>query len=119
MSGGADSYERAGRWLREQREDRNISVRALAEKLGVSPQAVYQWQDGARPVSPEKANGVAEMFGLRPTDVWANLCLTLPADVDPVQMDRDADVKSAERMKPLRSQDEGDEGEEGLGERAG
>lgn len=35
-----------GKKLREKRESRHLSVDAIARHLGVSPQAVYQWEAG-------------------------------------------------------------------------
>jgi transcriptional regulator with XRE-family HTH domain len=38
---------RVGERIRAQRHNKNISLRALARELGVSPQAVSNWENGA------------------------------------------------------------------------
>lgn len=56
---------------------------ALAEKLGLSPQAVYQWAKGSRPVPPDRCvdiervtAGAVTRRDLRPADwhrIWPEL----------------------------------------------
>lgn len=73
-------YAEEGAWLREQRQGLGVSAKELAELLDISPQLVSQWENGQRPVSPDKANRIASVLRVKAADVWRNLGLTLPAD---------------------------------------
>jgi transcriptional regulator with XRE-family HTH domain len=54
------------RKLREQREDKYLSVRELAEKAGVSKSTVVALETGRTRAQPRTLRKLAEALGVRP-----------------------------------------------------
>lgn len=83
----------AGAWLKRAREDRGISVRKVAAHFDVSTQSVYGWEAGGSDfVDDERAEGIAEVFGVDIEEVRRGLGLWMPADrrqAPPVRPDTD------------------------------
>lgn len=42
----------------------------LAEALGVDKGTVSRWETGARPVDSDAVAAIAEVFGIKPSDLW-------------------------------------------------
>lgn len=77
-----ERLEDAGRWLREQRERRGLSVREFAARLDVSTPVVYDWQNGKNAVGDERAEQIAEVLGVDLIDVRRGLGLWVPPKED-------------------------------------
>lgn len=75
-----ERLEDAGRWLRDQRERRGLSVREFASKLDVSTPVVYDWQNGKMGVSDERAAQIADVLDMPEIDVRRGLRLWVPDD---------------------------------------
>lgn len=72
----------AGRWLRETRERRGMSVREFAANLGVATQMVYDWQNGKNAVGDERAKQIADVLRMDLIDVRRGLGLWVPLKED-------------------------------------
>lgn len=72
----------AGRWLREARERRGMSVREFAANLGVATQMVYDWQNGKNAVGDERAKQIADVLRMDLIDVRRGLGLWVPLKED-------------------------------------
>lgn len=53
-----------GRYLKELREERGLSLRAFADKIYASKSSVQRWEKSAVPEDEELLNKIAEAFGL-------------------------------------------------------
>lgn len=57
-------------YLTEWREYFGLSVEGLAERLNVSRQAVFRWENGQRQMNPFKMILVAGALGIRAEQLW-------------------------------------------------
>lgn len=58
-----------GERIRAARKMQGISQRALAKKLGISPQGIVQWENGTRNPKPETLKKIAIGLGVEPIDL--------------------------------------------------
>ena len=58
-----------GRNIIEERLNRGLSRRQLADELGVSPRVIEYAEQGGRP-HPRNAKKIADFFDCRVTDIW-------------------------------------------------
>lgn len=58
---------------------------SLARELGVSPQAVYQWVKGIRPVSPRLAIKIESLTGVSRYDLRVDVFGPAPAGEQPAR----------------------------------
>ena len=58
-----------GEVLRERRESRKMTQELVAEKLGVSRQAVSKWEQGASEPSTTNLVKLARLYGVDPADL--------------------------------------------------
>jgi DNA-binding transcriptional regulator YiaG len=56
--------EFSGSLLKEQREARALSRPALAELLGVTAQAVYDWETGRKKPGLDNLRAIGKVFGI-------------------------------------------------------
>lgn len=80
------TYERkvrAGKWLREAREERQLKANELAEMLGVTPATMSTYELGKSTVPDKVAADLAGVFGLSEVEVRHNLGLYVPGDYVP------------------------------------
>lgn len=66
MKGGGDNLKN----LRFLRERANISVKALAEGMGVTPQAVGKWERGESSPRSEQLPNLADLIGCTIDDLF-------------------------------------------------
>lgn len=78
MADRREQLIKAGEWLRHQRERQHLTVRELATQLDVTTQMVYDWQNGKNSVSDDRADQIAELFGLDIITVRRGLGLWVP-----------------------------------------
>lgn len=67
--------------IREGREKLNLNQSELAELIGVSPQAVQQWESGATQPRGKRLNKIAEVLKLPPAMMHFGMALEAPAAV--------------------------------------
>lgn len=91
-----EELQAAGSWLRTQRERRNLSVRELANAVGASTQAVYNWETGKNAVSDDSAERLAELFGRGILEVRRHLGLWVPVPPDDQTASTDERIARAE-----------------------
>lgn len=88
----------AGSWLREQLDQREISVRQFAAALDVSTQVVYDWLRGKHRPGEKRFEAIAEQLGLQVADVRRGLGLwvdDLPAEpAGPIDHKLPADLRA-------------------------
>lgn len=53
-----------GEWLTRQMERRSISVRQVADALGVTTKTVYDWQGNKTAISEERVPRLAQVLGV-------------------------------------------------------
>lgn len=70
-------------------ERRNISVRQLAETLGVTEKSIYFWRDDKTAVSETRVPRLAEVLSISEIDARRGLGYWVPDDSEP-QPARDA-----------------------------
>ena len=58
-----------GKKISELRKEKGITQEELADKLGVSPQAVSKWESGKSAPSTTNLLALAELFGLTAEDL--------------------------------------------------
>ncbi len=58
-----------GRYLRELREERGLSLRAFAEKIYVSKSTVQRWEQSVVPENTDILNKISEVFGISVEDM--------------------------------------------------
>lgn len=82
-----------GTWLTRQMERKNISVRHLAEALGVTGKTVYDWRDDRTAISEGRVPrlaavlGVSEIVARRGLGYWVpEGALPQPGDLDREQL---------------------------------
>lgn len=73
-----ERQRRAGRWLRGQRDDRRLSQKDVADRLGVAQQTYSRYEKGHLAIPYEFVPELAAMLGLSETTVWRSLELPLP-----------------------------------------
>lgn len=78
-----EQLAQAGRWLRLMREQRDMSARDFANAIDVATQAVYNWESGKNAVTDERADRIAELFGVDVIEVRRNLGLWIPPERAP------------------------------------
>lgn len=71
---------KAGRWLREERERRGISVREFAAHMKVTTQVAYDWQNGKVSFNDERAQQIADLFNMDIIKVRRGLRLWVPPE---------------------------------------
>lgn len=76
MAGTKRLARKWGGAIRAQRMRQGMSVQDLAEAVGVTRQAVYQWEDGETVPSPERHVAIANVLGIHP-----HLLFTYPDEV--------------------------------------
>lgn len=79
----------SGDWLKRQMERRNISTRAIADALGVTPKTVYDWVGNKTTVSEERVPLLAEALDVTEIEARRGLGYWVPEDSEP-QPIRDA-----------------------------
>jgi transcriptional regulator with XRE-family HTH domain len=67
--------------IREGREKLNLNQSELAELIGVSPQAVQQWESGATQPRGKRLNKIAEVLKLPPAMMHFGMALEAPVAV--------------------------------------
>ena len=67
--------------IREGRERLNLNQSELAELVGVSPQAVQQWESGATQPRGKRLNKIAEVLKLPPAMMHFGMALEAPVAV--------------------------------------
>lgn len=70
------------RIIREGREKLKLNQSELAELVGVSPQAVQQWESGATQPRGKRLNRIAEVLKLPPAMMHFGMSLEVPAAPD-------------------------------------
>lgn len=89
----------AGRWLKAQRERRNLTAREIAARLDVLPQTVYNWESGKSGLDDDRAQDISRLFGMDLIEVRRNLGLWVPDDDQTdVPADRDERLAHAEAI---------------------
>ncbi len=58
-----------GRYLREMREERGLSIRAFAQKIYVSKSSVQRWEQSVVPENADILNKISEVFALSVEDM--------------------------------------------------
>lgn len=110
----------AGQWLRAQRERRQLSAREVADRLNVLPQTVYAWEAGKSGVDDDRAEQIADLFGIPVLTTRRNLGLWVPPDTLPGEaledghlMQRALDLlaEGVEILDQLRREREGEQRE--------
>lgn len=72
-----------GAWLTRQMERKNISVRQLAEALGVTEKTIYFWRDDKTAVSEPRIPALAEILGLTEIATRRGLGYWVPKGSEP------------------------------------
>ncbi len=67
------TYEKTGRLIARKREERGLTRNQLAEKIGVTSQAVGNWENGKRFPDADIQVKIFEIFGLNPVELFAGL----------------------------------------------
>jgi transcriptional regulator with XRE-family HTH domain len=75
-------------WLTRQMERREISVKQIADALGVTTKTVYDWQGGRVAISEERVPRLAEVLGVTEIAARRGLGLWVP-DETPQSSDLD------------------------------
>lgn len=88
-----------GQWLTNQMERRNISVRQLAEAMGVVEKSVYFWRDDKTAVSEARIPKLAEALAISEIQVRQGLGYWVPAESPEPPPDYDVD-----ELRDLRNQ---------------
>lgn len=100
----------AGRWLRDQRHRHGFTtVGELARALGVDPSRVSNYENGRSKVPDDRADKIAELFGMSWRSVRRGLRLWLPPGEQDIDDDEE-DVDRLERAWRRYRDDPGDRG---------
>lgn len=79
VASNREQQEAAGRWLRQERERRGMrTTGALARLMGVSDSLVSRLETGSSAATDERAEQIAEAFGMDIIEVRRNLGLWVP-----------------------------------------
>jgi len=81
-----DDYRRVGSWVRRARLEHGDSQEALAERLGVSKQAVSLWETGRRLPGRDAYLQLARYAGINPHELAVALGLEEPAAAAPARL---------------------------------
>lgn len=88
-----------GTWLTRQMERKNISVRSLAEALGVTGKTVYDWRDDRTAVSEARIPRLANELGVSEMEARRGLGYWVPSSTEPAATGYDVD-----ELRELRAQ---------------
>lgn len=88
-----------GTWLTRLMERRNVSVRSLAEALGVTGKTVYDWRDDRTAVSEARIPRLANELGVTEVEARRGLGYWVPSSPEPAAPQYDVD-----ELRDLRSQ---------------
>lgn len=97
----------AFRWaLRRAREDSGLSQREVARALGLTPSAVWQWEDGRAAPQPATLAKLELLLGLQPNSLAAILGYAPATDatasvIDAVQADPRLDDEARELLTTM------------------
>lgn len=98
--------EAAGHWLREERERRHIKGGEFARTIGIDPSQLSRYERGISAVPDDRAQKIAEVFGLGILTVRRNLGLWVPETAPEQPATRDPD----DDPPPFELRDEVEEG---------
>lgn len=74
------SQRELGKFIRQHREDRGLSLRQLADKSGVPYTTIYRWEEGVYSVPKvEMLERLGRALGVRLTDLFAVAGLAVPS----------------------------------------
>ena len=90
--------ERAGTWLRRQREDRGWTGTELARRLGLNQVRISAFERGQYEVDPGIARDIARVLGLTELETWKGLDLPLPAELDADKRSLDRPMTKKEKV---------------------
>lgn len=81
--------ESKGEWLARQMERRRVSVRDVAEAMGVTTKTVYDWTGGKTAVSEERVPRLASVLGVSEVEARRGLGYWVPeGEIAPPELDR-------------------------------
>lgn len=72
----------AGEWLTRQMNNKGMSVRQLANELGVTGKTVYDWRDNRTAISEARIPKIAEELGVSEIEARRGLGYWVPQDGD-------------------------------------
>ena len=73
-----------GTWLTRQMERRSISVRSLAEALGVTGKTIYDWRDDRTAISEARVPLLAEVLDVTELEARRGLGYWVPDETGPL-----------------------------------
>lgn len=113
MTANEDSVARqaAGRWLREQRRRHGFeTVGDLARALGVDPSRISSYETGKGKVPDERADQIAELFGMHWLTVRRGLNLWVPPTARGEAGEAEEPIDELERVFRRYRDDPGERG---------
>jgi transcriptional regulator with XRE-family HTH domain len=84
-----------GEWLTRQMERENVSVRLVAEALGVTTKTVYDWQGGKTAISEERIPRLAEVLGVSELQARRGLGFWVPDESAAAHAGREDEIDAA------------------------
>jgi transcriptional regulator with XRE-family HTH domain len=87
--------ESKGEWLTRQIERRSISVRQVADALGVTTKTVYDWQGNKTAISEARIPRLAEVLGISVVEARRGLGFWVPDEDEPQEPARDDEIDAA------------------------
>jgi transcriptional regulator with XRE-family HTH domain len=76
-----------GEWLARQIGRRGVTVRQIAEALGVTTKTVYDWQSGKTAISEERVPRLAEILSVSELEARRGLGFWVPSGDEPPPID--------------------------------
>lgn len=104
-----------GEWLSRQIERRGVTVRQIADALGVTTKTVYDWQGGKTAISEERVPRLAEILRVSELQARKGLGFWVPDENEPPPIDSRLDEMEALARSLLDLVEEIRRGEPGAG----
>jgi transcriptional regulator with XRE-family HTH domain len=87
--------ESNGQWLTRQMDRRGVTVKQVAEALGVTDKTVYYWRGDKTAISEERVPQLAKVLGVSELAARSGLGFWVPEGDEPPPVDRRLDEMEA------------------------